>query len=168
MFTRFINHSARDRCNSWHLVVLFNLIVAGSLGLMVTEGLARLGMATGIVLLWYAGLRIVVRSPLLGTALIWGGVFVGLCQIIPLGHFYLGGWAVALSNRLDNAQGDHVHLTSFLGGLSATCITGGVLMMLSMIMGLVILGLSELATPSSPNSDQKYSQKPIPLDPGRP
>ncbi|HQR08141.1 MAG TPA: hypothetical protein PLN21_15035 [Gemmatales bacterium] len=152
MSSRYLIASDQDRSNFWHIVFVLNLLVPGPLGFMETQSDARWGLLVGIVLLWYSGLLICKHHKLMGTALIWGGVFVGLFQIIPMAHFYLGMWALAQGKTLEPMQNEYVELASFLGGLSTTCIMGVCLMVFSLVIGIVVLALSELATPMEKKS----------------
>lgn len=136
-----------DRTRAWLMVYCFNLLIPGFLGLLVTNGYGVLGLAVGIVLCWYAGLVLCKRSALLGSAFYYGGIFVSLCQLWPIAHFYLGGWAISLSKPFELVQYEYGNLTSFLGGLAVTCIVGFCLMLASLIIGLNILWLSEVVTP---------------------
>lgn len=146
MYSQFLTTSDRDRAITWHIVYLFNLLLPGLLGLMETEGKARLGLLTGIALFWFVGWRIAARSSLLGTALNWGAIFVGLCQAFLMGHLFVGMWAVSIGMQFEVVQYEYGYLTSFLGGLSATCIMGACLMLACFSMGFVVLALSGLAT----------------------
>lgn len=146
MYSKFLTTSDRDRAITWHIVYAFNLLLPGLLGLSETEGKARLGLLTGVVVFWLVGWGIAARSRLLGTALNWGAVFVGLCQIFLMGHLFLGMCAVSFSKQFELVQHEYSYLQSFLGGLSATSIMGACLMLASFSMGFVVLALSGLAT----------------------
>lgn len=134
------NSSNRDGVVTWHIVYAFNLLLPVFLGMMKTDGMARLGLLTGIVLFWFVGWSIVARSIFLGTALNWGAILVALCQMFLIVHLFYGMSAFLISKQLDAVQSGE--LVSFLSGLTATCIMGGCLMLTSFLIGFVEITLS--------------------------
>lgn len=144
MLSRYLNTDVRARMFNWNAVYIYNLLVPLAFGFTETQGDARLGMFTGVAILWYVGRRLAVRSPLLSTALLWGGTFVALCQFMPIGHLMVGTHAVEWSRNFEMVPHEYGLLTSFLGGLSATCITGGVCMLVGLLIGMMVLALSNL------------------------
>lgn len=145
MLSRYLNTDLRARIFNWNVVYCYNLLVPLPFGLMETQDKARLGMFTGVAILWYVGQRLAVRSPLLSTAMLWGGTLVALCQLMPIGHLLVGTQAVEWSKNFEQIPHEYTSLTSFLGGLIATCITGGAFMLFSLLIGLMVLVLSNLA-----------------------
>ncbi len=131
--------SLADRVPLWIVVFHLNLLIPGMLGLMVADGPARWGMLLGIIICFTLGLAICCYSKPLGTLLIWGAWPVAALQFLPMMHIFIGSAAVAGGSRFNvSGQRNVDHLDSFLGGLLATGFTGGALMGVSLLFGLII------------------------------
>jgi hypothetical protein len=123
---------------AWTVVLAANLIVPLPLGLEITEGGGRIGMALAILAWWTLGLIACGRHPDLARSLIVGGLVVGLSQLVPVlqvaaGFAALGTW------RAD------VRTFGGLDGFAVTALTGGELLAAAYACGRLALAVTRLA-----------------------
>lgn len=153
------SHGTRPLVLAWVAVYLLNLIFPLFAGWSVTGKGGRVGMFLGILLLLATGCLAVVKSRRFGIALVVGGVFVAVGQLLPiaqLGAGTIGLYAAQLLGLVtlrwpDDDIGD---INGEPGGFVATVITGGLLMVPAAIIGMVFQAIwRAAATPGKPSSD---------------
>jgi hypothetical protein len=138
---RYLIESRAERISQWIVAFHLNLLMPGMLGLIITDGPAHWGMLVGIIICLTFGLVLVCSSKHLGTLLIRGAWPVAALQFLPMMHMFIGAVAVAGGSRFNvNVQShrDVEHLDSFLGGLLANGFTGGALMTISLVAGILL------------------------------
>ncbi|WP_435015733.1 hypothetical protein TA3x_003284 [Tundrisphaera sp. TA3] len=135
----------RDRMRSlsldWVFIYLLNLPVCLILGGFTTMTGGWPGMLTGILLLFALGFYSCRMSYPLGLAFIKGGFLLGLAQILPMAQLLAGSMGLGLAGEFEAMSGSPLRheyeLRSFASGLIATLGTGGLLMMLALVFGLI-------------------------------
>ena len=104
---------------------------------MVTSEGGRIGMAAGTALLWYFGHRICAMNDAISRVLVGGGVVVGLAQLFPVAHIFVGLASVGIANALLQQPSSDMGVTSEIGGLIATGTMGLVMMSGASVIGAI-------------------------------
>jgi hypothetical protein len=139
----------------WVVVFVLNLVIPLMYGLSAARGDARFGMLLGIAILLALGCWASLASRTIGMALLVGGGIVALSQFLPALQILAGLIAVGAAGIIDGTGG-RMAVGSFLGGLVATVVTGGILIGIALALGLPILGMTSWR-PSSGGRSRKAS-----------
>lgn len=118
---------------TWTAVFAANLIIPLLYGWEVTRDGGRGGMGLAILALCLFGLVVSAQSRKMAWALALGGCLVALLQPVMVLHIFAGGLALNLWTGSIRGGG----LSEF-GGFAVTVMTGGPLMVLALVCGLVI------------------------------
>lgn len=138
-----LNTSRTYRAFAWSCLFLANLAVPLLMGLGETQLDGRTGMYAGILACWAIGAIVCFTSATIGTALYWGAVFVAILQFIPFLQIYAGIYGVGIGSQFNSVpHHEYQRLDTWMSGLIATMITGGILQLAALAFGIVILGLS--------------------------
>ncbi len=143
---RFNQTNLNRQQRYWVVVFVANLIVPLPFGLTCTEGIARMGMCAAIGLLWFLGYEAVRKIPRMGFVLNSGGSIVALSQIWPLLQFTSGFLSLSVGESVALVSRD-MKIASAIGGLLVTLLTGGTLMAIAWMLGLVVRGWAEFVNP---------------------
>jgi hypothetical protein len=144
------------RIQLWCRVFILNLLLPSFLSLTWIKEQAWVGMLGGILTCWIFGTGICWYSRVLGTSLFWGGLVVGLSQMFFWLHFVVGDWALRTWRELLSLPDqDFFSLDTALGGFSVTVLTGGILMILSILLGMLVMALCRIAYQPKQNTTKK-------------
>lgn len=136
---------------AWTLVFACNLIVPLSLAWQMSEHAGRIGIGLAIVVYWMIGLVTCADGGRRGgRPLVAGGIWVALSQLLPIAQI-LAGLAGVWSWAAISGQ-EHRPL-SVLGGFTMTIVTGGLLLTLAEVIGLIAYAIS--GHPSHPPRAKK-------------
>jgi hypothetical protein len=134
---------------AWTAVVAANLPVPLYFGMIVTNAGGKLGMACGVALIYWLGLRAcrVARGAII--AVVHGGWVVAAFQIFPVLQMAAGTAGLSLASALGLARFHvAVDVDVVLGGFLATLATGAILIAVAAALG----ALRWLATRSRPRT----------------
>jgi hypothetical protein len=124
---------------AWFAVFLLNLAIPLLLALSQTDERGRIGMLIAVTLLCATGCWVCANSPQAGTSLVVGGVIVGLTQLIPILQMFSGLTAMTVAAALGLTKREvHASITTEVGGVIVTLITGAILMSIAAGVGFVI------------------------------
>ena len=136
---------------AWAAVYAVNLILPLNLGAMATRGGGRVGMLAGILLLFALGCRVCAVSRTAILTVVWGGWFVAALQCVAILHVVAGVIGVRAALALGLVTGPRADdVDTVLGGVTATVVTGGILLAVAAVFGLAIRGLMALLGPPTP------------------
>ncbi|AMV40131.1 hypothetical protein [Planctomyces sp. SH-PL62] len=119
---------------AWCAVFMTNLVVPLGFGMSTTNLSGKIGMLGGILVLFGLGWRTCSNLPGARSALIYGGWIVAAAQLFPIVHLTAGMMGVAAARA---AQREFIPIITMLGGFLATVVTGGILISLAFVIGLV-------------------------------
>jgi hypothetical protein len=105
-------------------------------------------MVLGIVVLYLLGYWACHRFRAAVVWLIYGASMVAVFQLLPMAHLIVGMLGVAAAVFVEGG-GIRSHPTTVLtipGGFVATIITGGILITLAHVLGLILWGLKYLTS----------------------
>lgn len=126
----------------WMIVYPANLVVPYLFAEVVIRGEAYAGMAFGMLTGFVFGLSLCLANPRFASAVVSGGIVVGFLQFFPVLHFLAGmvaNWVVrAIGQGAPAADGEILMTTTVGGGFVATLVTGGLLLLASFVIGLLI------------------------------
>lgn len=129
----------------WTMVCLANLVAPGILGGIATSGNARVGMVLGVFVVLALGLAACQVHRWAVLTVVYGGWIVAGFQPLPLMQFAAGALGMMAAAEAEAVTGGRpLHLTTLLGGLIATVVTGGVLIGFAAAFGLAMRGLAFL------------------------
>ena len=129
--TRAARSSTREWRWGWAVVLLMNLPVALLFGLFLTSQSGVFGMLAGVFAMWLVGHYAVARYTRLRNALIVGGIFIAVLQVIPLLQFGAGLSAVSILAGWDAKL-------SAATAFAVTLLAGGQLVVVALVSGYVI------------------------------
>ncbi|WP_165246416.1 hypothetical protein [Paludisphaera soli] len=134
---------------AWTLVMVANLPVPLTLGMIVTDAGGRLGMACGVALIYWLGLHACRVARQTMVAVVRGGSVVAAFQILPVLQMAAGMAGVILASVVGSAR-FHVfpHVDAIVDGFLATVATGAILIAVSAALG----SLREFETSTRPSS----------------
>ncbi len=132
----------------WSLVFVVNLIVPLHMGISLTSGGGRIGLAIAIVGLWLLGVFVCLRTCTLRLALLGGGLLVGFSQVAPILHVAVGLTALELWNGPKDYDTRFLSKLSGLGGFIVTAIVELSLMAIAVIVGYFLLAVHGLLHPT--------------------
>ncbi len=136
-FARALEGTPRTR--AWTAVVAANLPVPLVLGLWVTDASGKIGMAFGVLLALWLGLRAchVAREAML--VVIQGGWVVAVFQLIPGPHVAAGFESITLVRAAGFTRSNvYVEVDTLLGGLLVPLATAAILIAVAAAIGLLM------------------------------
>lgn len=139
--------------SAWFLAVAINLPMPLILGFDATaDGVARLGMLIGIVMVYSIGVWICLHRAEVMWRLIVGSIFTALSQIWPILHMIVGLVAMGISKLIFDANREREQIEAIPEVVLTTLLTGIGLILPSLVMGLIFLMLFRIRV---------FDQKPI-------
>ena len=138
--SRRVIHSPLVLSIQWTVVVLVNLIVPYLLAGGMTGPMGGGGIFLGVVLVLLLGILASLALPMAVLLTVRGGVFVALSQFFPLIHLLAGMLSIDFHRRtgiIPAEQLDRGNL-GFLSALLLTVSTGGILLMISCGLGVIL------------------------------
>ncbi|APW61640.1 hypothetical protein [Paludisphaera borealis] len=134
---------------AWACVYVANLPYPLFCGVILTTDSGRMGMVLGILAVFLTGYRscFVYREAILTVA--YGGWIVAAFQFVPFLQVMAGLIGVAVAEATGQAaSGDLGPINTVLGGFLATLVTGGILIALAAVLGLMTRGLTRMLNPA--------------------
>ncbi|MDG3004559.1 hypothetical protein [Paludisphaera mucosa] len=130
--------AGRPPVRAWMLVCAGNLIVPGFFGTMLTREGGRLGMVLGVLVVLWLGRRACRHAREAVLTVVYGGWVVAVLQIFPLLQVAAGFCGVGAAVQTGRAmRSDYTHIDDVFGGLLATLVTGGLLIVVAAVFGLI-------------------------------
>jgi len=127
---------------AWSAVVVANLPVTALLGWLITVEMGRVGMACGILLLYWLGYLACFLAGEYVRTVIYGAWVVAVSQTFPLLQIVAGAPANLLVQVMERGEisetGPPESITTLLGGLLATLVTGSILIASAAAFGVGI------------------------------
>ena len=133
----------------WIVVILANLILPLPMGLSCTAGSGITGIFAAIGLLWFFGHVESGKAPRMGFALNAGGLIVAMSQLYPGLQIISGILGLSIGERIGLVSRD-MKISSAMGGLLVTLLTGGMLIAIAWMAGLVVRGVTEVVRSPDP------------------
>lgn len=124
----------------WMVVFALNMIMPGLLGWIVTSDQGRLGMIAGALLMLCGGWTVCYYRPAIAAKTILGAVPIALSQLFPILQFIAGMIGFALADGLGLSIDDELvgPITSELGSLVVTVVTGSILITEAAVVGWLL------------------------------
>ncbi len=137
---------------AWVAVFFSNMIVPTFWGYSMIKELGGVGLCLAAISLLNLGLWSCAISRKVGGSLVVGGVVIGLSQFAPALQI-IAGWA-GLSARKAFMRADETptDITNVSGGFVITFVTGGILMAMSLAIGLILRGILSFWDTRAPQS----------------
>jgi hypothetical protein len=126
---------------AWSWVYIANLCIPVLWGSMVTREGGRVGMVTGIIVVFALGCRACYVSRKAVLTMVYGGWIVAASQLLPILHIFAGMMGTSAA-RLTGIENDNTNTA--VGGFIATLVTGCILMTAAGAFGLAIRDISFL------------------------
>jgi hypothetical protein len=140
----------------WSAVYGLNLILPLLYGWSMTNDGGRVGMFAMIAMLYAFGIWACRSNRSLGIVLTVGGGIVALTQLFPAPQIFAGMIGTSIANRIEGvakAPDDVTEdINTVLGGVIATGMTGGLLILLALVLGAIFWGLGRSVTRENHNS----------------
>ncbi len=140
----------------WTAVYLLNLVIPSFLAWTMTTAPARIGALGAIVILLAVGYCLCQVRPLWMLVTIRGSFLVAISQIFPILQIMCG--ALAIRSLIFIGWIEEANFREMLGttasGFIVTMLTGGSLLLISAVLGLILMAISPRRwwTIPSPNS----------------
>ncbi len=134
----------------WAGVYALNLIVPLPLGWTMTDAAGRVGMVLAVLTMLATGGYACLGSRKAGVTLLVGGGILAVCQFFPFPQILAGMIGIAAARAMGLTTGGEGHgmevVNSVLGGFVATTLTGGILIVAALSMGIILVGIRDSFT----------------------